>query len=182
MECVVDLNLIHFRNDDEIFFNAASFISSEYLIVKIGVDAAEKTHVVYQPTNRERAAHNLGRKKKVLTSKNLVTNRVREAMNKVRRLTGDQARPRCDARVPPRDRDRGRRPASGLPLGVAGPQVLRRAGGLLRVARGRPDRGLAPDHGAHVCDSCTFDGRGRRAGQTFEGSFSLVSTPTFPSG
>ena len=41
----------------------------------------------------------------------------------------------------------GRRPSPGLPLRVAGPQVLRRAGGLLRVARGRPDRGLAPDHG-----------------------------------
>ena len=66
MECVVDLNLIHFGNDDEIFFHADSSISSEYLIVKIGVDAGEKTHVVYQPTNRERTAHNLGRKKKVL--------------------------------------------------------------------------------------------------------------------
>ena len=70
MECAVDdtvdLNLIHFRNDDEIFVHADSLISSESLIVKIGVDAAEKTHVVYQPTNRERTAQNLGRKKKVL--------------------------------------------------------------------------------------------------------------------
>ena len=43
MECVVDLNLIHFGNGDEIFVYADSSISSEYLIVKIGVDAAEKT-------------------------------------------------------------------------------------------------------------------------------------------
>ena len=46
-----------------------------------------------------------------------------------------------------RDRHRGRRPAPGLPLGVAGPEVLRRACGLLCVPGGRPDRGVAPDHG-----------------------------------
>ena len=43
----------------------------------------------------------------------------------------------------------GRRRA-GLPLHVAGPQVLRRAGRLLRLARCRPNRGLAIDHGRHV--------------------------------
>ena len=44
----------------------------------------------------------------------------------------------------------GRRPPPGVPLRVAGPEVLRRACGLLRVARGRSDRGLAPDHGLDV--------------------------------
>merc|ERR1711892_1509358 len=33
---------------------------------------------------------------------------------------------------------------------LAEPEVLRRAGGLLRLARGRPHRGLAADHGAHL--------------------------------
>merc|ERR1719506_385544 len=74
----------------------------------------------------------------------------RDARHAPVRDYGDQAWPRCDARIPPRDRDRSRRPSPGLPLRLAGLEVLRRAGGLLRVARGRPDRGLAPDHGPYV--------------------------------
>ena len=60
---------------------------------------------------------------------------------------GDQTWEGGDARIPPRDRDRGRRPPPGLPLRVAGPEVLGCSGWLLRVARGRPDRRMAPDHG-----------------------------------
>ena len=43
-----------------------------------------------------------------------------------------------------------RRARAGLPVDVAEPEVRRRAGGLLRLARGRAHRGLAADHGAHL--------------------------------
>ena len=73
---------------------------------------------------------------------------------------------------------------AGLPLHVAGPQVLRRAGRLLRLARGRPDRGLASDHGphAHVGDEAVLrlEGvdrrrRGRQHGPRLVGAFGARS-------
>merc|ERR1712159_773202 len=54
---------------------------------------------------------------------------------------GDQARPRGHARLPPRHRHRGGRARAGLPVDLAEPEVLRRPGRLLRVARGRPHPG-----------------------------------------